>query len=275
MREFITGLDETDPTALPFGAGCLAVIVGLRLISPRLPGVLIAVVGATALVAALGLTDELPIVGSVPSGLPQMGWPDVQLSDATALLPAAIGIAFVAFADTSVLSRSYAARLQQPVDQNRELAALGAANLAVGVFQGFPDLVQRVAHRRRRDMGARSQLAGLAGAVHPRRAAAGRHRPRRRHAAERAGRRGHRRRARPVRRARRPPAVRVAATEFALGLAVFAGVAVLGVLWGVGIAIALSLLNFIRRAWYPHDAVLGRVEPSRATTTPSATRTRR
>ena len=70
VREFITGLDETDPTALAFGAGCLAVILGLRLISPRLPGVLIAVVGATALVAALGLSDELPIVGSVPSGLP-------------------------------------------------------------------------------------------------------------------------------------------------------------------------------------------------------------
>jgi high affinity sulfate transporter 1 len=260
VREFIGGLDETDPTALAFGAGCLAVILGLRLISPKLPGVLIAVVGATALVAVLGLSDELPIVGSVPSGLPALGWPDVKLADATVLLPAAVGIAFVSFADTSVLSRSYAARLHQPVDQNRELAALGASNLAAGVFQGFPISSSGSRTAVVEDMGARSQLAGLAGAVTlgvlliagtglvhdmPLSALAavvivavlGLF---------------------DLRAARRLYAWR--RTEFALGIAAFAGVAVLGVLWGVGIAIALSLLNFIRRAWYPHDAVLGRVE---------------
>ena len=260
VREFVAGLDETDATALAFGAGCLAVILGLRLISPKLPGVLIAVVGATALVAALGLSDELPIVGPVPSGLPQVGWPDVQFSDATVLLPAAIGIAFVAFADTSVLSRSYAARLHEPVDQNRELAALGAVNLAAGVFQGFPVSSSGSRTAVVEDMGARSQLAGLAGAltlgalllagtglVHdmPLSALAavvivavlGLF---------------------DVRAARRLYAWR--RTEFALCIAAFAGVAVLGVLWGVGIAIALSLLNFIRRSWYPHDAVLGRVD---------------
>ncbi len=260
VGEFIQGLDQTDPTALAFGVGCLAVILGLRLISRKLPGVLIAVVGATALVALLGLSDELPIVGAVPSGLPGFGWPDVALDDATVLLGAAVGIAFVAFADTSVLSRSYAARLHQPVDQNRELAALGAANLAAGVFQGFPVSSSGSRTAVVEDMGARSQLAGLAGAitlavlliagtglVHdmPLSALA---------------------------------AVVIVAvlglfdlrairrlynwrrTEFALCLAAFAGVAVVGVLWGVGIAIALSLLNFIRRSWYPHDAVLGRVE---------------
>ena len=211
VRGFITGLDETDPTALAFGVGCLAVILVLRLISRKLPGVLIAVVGATALVALLGLSDELPIVGAVPSGLPELGWPDVALDDATALLGAAVGIAFVAFADTSVLSRSYAARLHQPVDQNRELAALGAANLAAGVFQGFPVSSSGSRTAVVEDMGARSQLAGLAGARHARRAAAGRHRPRARHAAQRPGCRGDRRRARPVRRARRPAPVPLAA----------------------------------------------------------------
>src|SRR4051794_40336470 len=165
LRDFITGLDRTDPTALAFGAGCLAVILGLRLISPKLPGVLIAVVGATALVAALGLSDELPIVGAVPSGLPQLGWPDVELADAQVLLPAAVGIAFVAFADTSVLSRSYASRLHQDVDQNHELAALGAANLAAGVFQGFPISSSGSRTAVVDDMGAGSQIAGLAGAL--------------------------------------------------------------------------------------------------------------
>src|SRR4051812_35359248 len=138
VREFLSSLEKTDPTALAFGAGCLAVFLVLRLINPRLPGVLIAVVGATALVGLLGLSDELPVVGGVPSGLPTLGWPDVRLSDAPAMLGAAVGIAFVSFADTSVLSRSYAARLNQPVDQNRELGALGVVNLACGVFHGFP-----------------------------------------------------------------------------------------------------------------------------------------
>ena len=260
VREFATSLDETDPTALAFGVGCLAVIFVLRLISRKLPGVLIAVVGATALVALLGLSDELPIVGAVPSGLPEFGWPDVALDDATALLGAAVGIAFVSFADTSVLSRSYAARLHQPVDQNRELAALGAANLAAGVFQGFPVSSSGSRTAVVEDMGARSQLAGLAGAVTlgalllvgtglvhdmPLSALAavvivavlGLF---------------------DVQAARR--LYRWRRTEFALCLTAFAGVAVVGVLWGVGIAIALSLLNFIRRSWYPHDAVLGRAE---------------
>ena len=260
VREFVTSLDETDPTALAFGVGCLAVILVLRLISRKLPGVLIAVVGATALVALLGLSDELPIVGAVPSGLPELGWPDVALDDATVLLGAAVGIAFVSFADTSVLSRSYAARLHQPVDQNRELAALGAANLACGVFQGFPVSSSGSRTAVAEDLGAGSQVAGLAGAVtlavlliagtglvHDM----------------------------PVSALAAVVIVAVLGlfdlrgarrlydwrrTEFSLCIAAFAGVTVLGVLWGVGIAIALSLLNFIRRSWYPHDAVLGRVE---------------
>ena len=140
-------------------------IFGLRRVSPKLPGVLIAVVGATALVAVAGLSDELPVVGDVPAGLPGFGWPDVQLSDAKVLLPAAVGIAFVAFADTSVLSRSYAARLRQRVDQNREMAVLGTANMAAGLFRGFPVSSSGSRTAVVEDMGGGSQLAGLSGAV--------------------------------------------------------------------------------------------------------------
>jgi MFS superfamily sulfate permease-like transporter len=222
--------------------------------------VLIAVVGATVVVAAFGLSDDVPVVGAVPAGLPDLGVPDVAVSDLQHLLPAVIGIAFVAFADTSVLSRSYATRLHEDVDQNHELAALGVANIATGFVQGFP--VSSSASRTAvlEDMGAQSQFAGLAGAVvlgvllvvgtglvhdMPLSALAA--------------------------------VVMVAVlglidipgarrlyswrrTEFALAMTAFAGVAVLGVLWGVGVAITLSLLNFVRRAWYPHDAELGRVD---------------
>jgi high affinity sulfate transporter 1 len=259
-QEFVTGLDETNPTALAIGVASLALIVGLRRVAPKVPGVFIAVVGATAVVAALGLADKVPVVGDVPAGLPDFGIPHVPLDDLKTLLPAAVGIAFVAFADTSVLSRSYAGRLHQEVDQNQELAALGVANIAAGFFQGFPISTSGSRTAVAEDIGARSQFTGLIGAgilgvllivgtglVHDL--------PQSTLAAivivavigliDIAG-------ARRLHDWRR--------SEFTLAMVAFAGVAVLGVLWGVGIAIGLSLLNFIRHAWRPHGAVLGRVD---------------
>jgi high affinity sulfate transporter 1 len=258
FSEFISGLDRTDAAALVLGLGVLVTIAGLKLVSKRIPGVLIGVVGATAFVAIFGF--DVPIVGDVPAGLPSIGFPDAALSDLKTLLPAAIGIAFVAFADTSVLSRSYASRLHQDVDQNRELAVLGVANLATGFAQGFPISSSASRTAVAEDAGARSQIAGLTGAlvlallliagtglVHDM----------------------------PLSALAAVVIVAVAGlidipalrrlyrwrqSEFWLAIAAFLGVAVLGLLWGIGAAIALSLLNFIRRAWYPHDAVLGRVD---------------
>jgi high affinity sulfate transporter 1 len=260
LHDFFAGLQGTDATALAIGVGSLALILGMRRVAPKFPGVFVAVVGATAVVSVLELADDVAVVGSVPAGLPAFGLPAVSFDEFKTLLPAAVGIAFVAFTDTSILSRSYAARLRQEVDQNKELAVLGAANIATGFFQGFPLSTSSSRTAVAEDVGARSQLAGLAGAVvlavlliagtglvHdlPLSSLAavvivavlglidiGA--------------------ARRLRRWRR--------SEFLLSMAAFAGVAVLGVLWGVGIAIALSLLNFIRRAWRPHDAVLGRAD---------------
>jgi high affinity sulfate transporter 1 len=258
IRDFVNGLDQTDATALTIGAGSMIVILGLRRLAPRVPGVFIAVVVATAAVALLGL--DVPVVGDVPAGLPAVGVPDVSLDDLKALIPAAVGIAFVSFTDTSILSRSYAGRLHDEVDQNRELGVLGVANIATGFFQGFPISSSSSRTAVAEDMGARSQVAGLVGAavlalllifgtglVHD------------------------------LPQATLAAIVIVAVlgfidvvalrrlrnwrrSEFALAMVAFTGVAVLGVLWGVGIAIAVSLLNFIRRAWRPHDCVLGRVD---------------
>jgi MFS superfamily sulfate permease-like transporter len=260
VHDFVAGLDETNATALAIGVASLALILGLRRVAPKAPGVFLAVVGATSAVAVLGLADNVPVVGDVPGGLPAFGVPDVSFDDLKTLIPAAVGIAFVAFTDTSILSRSYAGRLGQEVDQNQELAVLGVANIAAGFFQGFPTSTSSSRTAVAEDVGAGSQIAGLAGAgvlallllfgtglVHD------------------------------------LPLATLAAivivavlsfidipavrrlrqwrrSEFTLAMAAFTGVAVLGVLWGVGIAITLSLLNFIRRAWRPHDAVLGRVD---------------
>lgn len=260
LREFAAGLDETVPAALAIGAGSIALILMLQRVAPRVPGVFVAVVGSTLAVHWLGLADEVPVVGAVPGGLPQLAVPDVGLDELRTLIPAAVGIAFVAFADTSVLSRTYAARLHQDVDQNRELGVLGAANVATGLFQGFPLSTSSSRTAVAENVGARSQLAGLVGAL-----ALGlllllgmdllEDLPSATLAAvvivAVLGLLDVRGAAR-LRRWRR--------SEFRLAMVAFAGVALLGVLWGVGIAIALSLLNFIRRAWRPHDAVLGRVD---------------
>jgi high affinity sulfate transporter 1 len=260
VRDFVAGLDETNTTALAIGVGSLAVILGLRRVSPKIPAVFLAVVGATGVVAVLGLADEIPVVGTVPDGLPAFGVPDVSLEDLKTLIPAAVGVAFVAFTDTSVLSRSYAGRLRQEVDQNQELAVLGVANIATGFFQGFPISSSSSRTAVAEDVGARSQIAGLTGAgvlallliagtglVHDL----------------------------PVSTLAAIVIVAVLTfidigaarrlrywrrSEFTLAMVAFVGVAVLGVLWGVGIAIALSLLNFIRLAWRPHDAMLARVD---------------
>src|SRR4051794_32789278 len=260
VRGFVAGVDETNGASLAIGVGSLALIVGLRRVAPRIPGVFVAVVCATLVTAALGGADEVPVVGDVPAGLPSFQASPVSLSDLKTLLPAAVGIAFVAFTDTSVLSRSYGARLHQEVDQNQELAVLGVANVATGLFQGFSLSTSSSRTAVAEDVGARSQFAGLAGAavltlllifgtglVHdlPQSALAAVVIVAVLGLIDIAG-------ARRLRRWR--------PSEFALSMAALAGVAVLGVLWGVGIAIGLSLLAFIRRAWRPHDAVLGRVE---------------
>jgi len=260
LRGFVAGLDQTNATALAIGVGSLVLILGLRWAAPRVPAVFLAVVGATAVVSIFGLADQVPVVGTVPAGLPAFAAPHVSFEEFKTLIPAAVGVAFVAFTDTSVLSRSYAARLSQEVDQNQELAVLGVANIATGFFQGFPISTSSSRTAVVEDVGARSQVAGLVGAtVLALLLIVGtglvRDLPLSSLAAvvvvavlgliDVAA-------ARRLRQASPP--------EFMLLMVAFAGVAVLGVLWGVGIALALSLLNFIRRAWRPHDAVLGRVD---------------
>jgi MFS superfamily sulfate permease-like transporter len=106
---------------------------------PRVPGVLVAVGGATVAVGVFGLAQrsDLPVVGPLPKGLPSFQLPSIAAQDLGALVAGAIGIALVSFADTSVLSRTFAIRGGYRVDPNQELVALGAANAATGLFQGF------------------------------------------------------------------------------------------------------------------------------------------
>ncbi len=136
VRQFGGHLGEADATTSVLGIACLVVVLAGSRVVPSALTMLVAVGGSALAVSLLDL--DVAVVGSVPSGLPSLTVPSASVHDIGRLVLAALAIALLAFADTSVLSRSYAARLGQRVDQNRELFALGGANLATGLFQGFP-----------------------------------------------------------------------------------------------------------------------------------------
>jgi high affinity sulfate transporter 1 len=263
-QAFVRGVadGETNTLALVIGVACLLVILAFKRWRPHVPGVLVAVVGATVAVGVFGLAEryDLSVVGPLPKGLPSFQIPSVSFDHLRALVAGAVGIALVSFADTSVLSRTFAIRGGYRVNPNQELVALGAANVAAGFFQGFSVSSSSSRTPVAEAAGAKSQATGLVGALaialmllfFPNLV---RNLPDSALAAvvisaaigliEAAG----------VRKL-----YRVHKTEFALSIACFLGVALLGVIEGIFIAIALSLLNFIRRAWRPHHAVLGRAD---------------
>jgi high affinity sulfate transporter 1 len=260
VKHLVLGLDKTDATALAVGLATLAVILLAQRFAPRIPGVLVAVVGATAAVAIFDLADTISTIGDVPAGLPGFVVPRPGTGHLVELLGAAAGIALVTLVDTAALSRAYAARLGEPVDQSRELLALGIANASTGLFQGFPISSSGSRTPVAEAAGARTQATGIVGAgclalvlafatglVHdvPTAALA----------------------AviitavvRLVDVAELRRLARVNRPDFALALACIAGVAVFGVLYGIAIAVALSIAGFFWRSWHPHEATLGRVD---------------
>ena len=152
-------------TVSAIGVGTLAVILFLRSVK-HVPGVLVAVIGATIAVAVLDLARraDVSVLGPLSGGLPRFKVPWLQVAD---LIPVAVGgcaVALVSFADTSVLSRVYASRTDTYVDPNQEMVGLGAANLAAGFFCGFPISSSSSRTPVAEAAGARTQLAGVVGA---------------------------------------------------------------------------------------------------------------
>lgn len=250
---------RTNWTAFAIGAGTLATILLLRR-STRLPGILIAVVGATAIVGALDLAAQagVSVLGPLPQGLPSFTIPWIARDDIVPILLGGFAVALVSFADTSVLSRSYAARTGVKVDPNQEMVGLGAANLATGFFQGFP--VSSSASRTpvAEAAGARTQLTGVVGALVvalmlvlaptlledlPAAALA---------AVVIASAIGLIEVTDLIR------IFRIQRWEFWLSIVCAVGVIVLGVIPGIGLAIVIAVIEFLWDGWRPHSAVLGR-----------------
>ncbi len=258
LQAFVDGFPERNPTALWLGLATLAVLLLLPRIMPKIPAVLVAVVGATVVTGAFDL--DISTVGTLPAGLPSPALPWTSFSDVAPMLFAAVGITLVSLTDTIATSTAFAARRGEEVKPDQEMIGIGSANIAAGFFQGFAVSTSSSRTAVADQTGAKSQLTGLVGAGMvallllffngllkslPQTALA---------------------------------AVVLAAafslvdlttlrrylkvrrSSFVLSLVATGGVVFFGVLQGILIAVVLSILLFFKRSWWPHGEVLGRTD---------------
>ena len=260
LRSFVTQLDQTHLPTAALAAGILLLLFALRRWTPRLPGPLIAMLLAAGVVVGFDLDGAgVAVIGDIPRGVPSPALPDFTGIPWGLLLPAAVGVAIVGYSDNVLTGRAFAAKRHETIDSGQEFLALGAANVAAGLFHGFPVSSSGSRTVLGDAMGSRSQLYSLVAmvsvlltmfflgpllAVFPR-AALGAVVI---YAATRLVDIAELRRIAHFRR-----------SELVLALATTAAVLLLGLLNGVGVAIGLSILDLLRRIAKPHDGILGYV----------------
>jgi high affinity sulfate transporter 1 len=263
LAGFVKGLahGKANTAAAAVGIAGIILILVLQRWLPKIPAVLIMVVLAIASATVFSLADHgVSLVGVLPKGFPPLTIPHVRAADLGPLFAGALGIAVVSLADTISTASAFAARTGQEIDGNGEMIGIGVANVAAGLFQGFPVSTSGSRTAVAERSGAKTQLTGITGAAviivmivlipglfrnlpQPALAAV----------VITAS----------LSLADIPGTVRLwrqRKTEFLLSITAFLGVALLGVLPGIAIAVALSILNVFRRAWWPYDTELGRVD---------------
>jgi high affinity sulfate transporter 1 len=261
VHGFVHGLASGDTVgaAVAIGLVSLGLILALGRWLPRVPGVLVAVVVAIVASSAFGLSDHgVSLVGTLPKGFPPLSFPS-PVSDLPLLFAGALGIVLVALTDTISTASAFAARSGQEVDGSGEMVGIGVANVAAGFFQGFPVSTSGSRTAVAEQTGAKTQLTGVVGAAaivlmlvlvpgllrnlpQPTLAAVVI--------------------AASISLADVPGTIRLwhqRRIEFLLSVTAFLGVALLGVLAGIAVAVGLSILNVFRRAWWPYQTTLGRV----------------
>jgi high affinity sulfate transporter 1 len=263
VRGFVRGVADGDTVgvALLIGAVGLVIILGFARFAPKVPGVLVAVVAAIAAVTAFDLGGEgVSLVGTLPQGFPPFTVPTIDWSDLSLLVAGALGITLVSLTDTISTSSAFAARTGQEIDADQEMIGIGTANLAAGLFQGFPVSTSGSRTAVAEQSGAKTQLTGVVGALTivamllfapglfrnlPQPVLAS------------------------VVIAASLSLADIAATrrlwhqrrvEFVVSMSAFLGVVLLGVLPGIAIAVVISILNVFRKMWRPYRAELGRVD---------------
>lgn len=258
IRSFISGLDGVHWPTIILSASVLVVLLVFAWLTPRIPGPLIAILAAAFVVSFFSLhRNGIKVVGDIPSGLPIPGFTAIPLADLTAMVIPVAGVAIVAFSDNVLTARTFAVRNEYDIDANAELRALGVCNIGAGLMHGFPVSSSGSRTALGDAVGSRTQLYSIVMllavlvvmlfgqgvlATFPA-AALG---------------------ALVVYAALRlvdvPEFKRLARfrhSELILALATTAAVLVLGVLYGVLVAIVLSILDLLRRVARPHDAIQG------------------
>ena len=261
LRTFFGHLGDVQWSTVLLSVAVLAFLFAAQARFPQLPGPLLAVALAAAVVSAFGLKDHgLSVVGTVPNGLPTPHFPDLSASDLRDLLLPAAGIAVVGFTDNVLTGRAFGARVRYSVDATQELLALGVANIGTGLFRGFPvsssgsRTALADAARGRTQMYSLVALAMLVfvllaggpllsnfpeaalGAIII-------------YAATRL-----------IDVAEFRRIARFRRSEVVLSFTAFTGVLVLNILYGVLLAIGVSVAELLRRVARPHDAILGQVQ---------------
>ena len=256
--EVVREIGQTSLSTLATSVTAIASLLVIRRFVPRLPGSLIVVIGGIVASALFGLADHgVATAGDIPSGLPHLAFPSVGLDDLAVLAPTAVGLFCVGYADAVLTARSFAGRHGQNVRANQELLAMGVANAAAGISQAFPIGASGSRTAVNDQSGGRTQVVGLIAALTvavvllfltapveflPNAvlgavivvAALGLIDLDAWRAIAAAGR-----------------------AEVGIAAVTMFGVVVLGVLWGLGIAVAITIVHASARSSRPHDAVLG------------------
>ena len=258
VRQVLTELDQVHGPTAALSLATLSAMLLTAFLVPRAPVALLGMLTATLAAALLDLDERgVALVGEIPAGAPVPGLPDVGAAELAAMLAPALGIAFVGYTDNILTGRAFASRHGETVSPQRELLALGAANVGSGLLQGIPVSSSGSRTAIADAVGGRTQLTGLVTVACTLVALLA---------------------LRPVLAAfplgglaavvvyaaillidvpelRR--FARFRRSELLLALATTAGVLVLDVLLGIVVAIALSVLDLLRRVARPHDAIEG------------------
>jgi SulP family sulfate permease len=164
--QLLGNLDMTNPWTLAVSVTSLAIVIFLRVRYRRIPAAPVVLVYGILIVSLLNLdTRGVSVVGAVPTGLPQLTWPDYILSHGITLVIGAIGIIFLAVGESLGTARAYAAKYDYAIDANQELVALGAANVGAGLFQGFTIDASLSQTATAEQAGGRTQLSSLVSAL--------------------------------------------------------------------------------------------------------------
>ena len=258
IKEVVTEIGQTSLATLAVGVIAIATLFLLRRFVPKLPSPLIVVVVAIVASYLFNFAEHgVATVGHIPAGLPKLTFPSVGFEDLAKLIPGAVALFAVGYADGVLTARSFAGRHGQNVRANQEMLAMGAANAAAGISQAFPVGASGSRTAVNDQTGGKTQLVGIMSAITialvllflttpvtylPKAvlgavivvAAIGLVDMSEWRALWAAGR-----------------------VEVAIAVVTMFGVVVVGVLWGLLVAVALSIIHTTSRSARPHDAVLG------------------